>query len=1740
MPLPFISAVVGFLGTTLFAGITVGQALIIAGSAIYQRNQQRRLEGQLAASRDAALGQDIRPTNASEPILIHYGYGETTGIRVFGSTNTDFTNHLLSTTARGQMFGQIDNATGTKNEFAIIQDVIGFEGMNSIIDFEIDEQDAGSDPFTGYHRLNTYLDGGVADPLAFNNHPDIDNTATFDGLSYATGVYRLNREDPQYSGFPTVRYYYEGKRIWDPRDTNQVQSDPSTYTFSNNSVLVLLDYLVNGNYGLGVSLTQIDLPGFITAANIADQVVQSDVTIGGRVFGSDTTRDVRRHEFNGSINSGANHQQNVEEIVNSIPGGILIYTAQGRYKMVVPDSINSAATQSVATLTTRDLINEVSVAYPSTRDKLNQVTITYANASQDFAADTITYPNRTTPALTTQLDAYLVEDNDTQLITAIELPGIGGRYHAANTALAMVAESRLKNYMFNITSQHINLEPGDIVRVVSPQQELDDFVRIQSARVNRNDGTIDVVAVEFDLDTVNNTGTFVWKTEDNETITPREVFDFSIPAPILLQPTLEEGTEVANRVFLQWVDGSNGDAAISEYIIEYRLLSETTFTVAGTTIVGIEQFYHTPVIDGSYVYRVRARARDGRLSPFSNVHNIIYTSTPVTGLVGETVYRFHENAVTDDPGAPTGIDGLGGDWLAESDNPHWEAVAISRRNDSVAEVTDFAITGTAGVQSTSVTDEMQEHTISVSGVSGERVEIPAIPEVTEFTTAGNSANVVGLPALQEQWLIEATGISEGADEFPEEFYIYLTGNTPPVGGTRASNPQIPPNGQSLVVDLDLPATFDFQGDRDFAFLVEETPGGTLGNWLFVNRTIEMAAATNIAEFAAAIDTATLSAVGRFPGATISNVSITATGIRFTITITTTHGLGELRGVARGAGQAFAFIPAGQVALFGVLDAQSSLDIALPLENINENILLTNGLTTDVQLRDSLLASLQANTVITDEFTVSSEMGNVGSLTNVPYVMLVANDNQDHSIGVTFNAEVGGDLTGSEFGAVTGDITSSVSTEIRIDYDSSFTPSFQDIIIGPAINGGEIATTLQSMIDGHGGLTAVQLPNGPTTNEINPGVFDGTLTGTPRNSFNTTGGGTTSWSQTVINTSAVGSQFTVGGYMFLYQGTRPTNSSEGSWGFYRINSFTGTSYNVSRLGSRGVINNDGSFVMSESFSPDIVPIIVSTPGRVQITVDQVGNFAEPTITITENGSTNRLPEFVVSTTREGRLSDTSGGVFTNYIITQAGTQIATGSFGSNQSGTTILNTLRSALTQAGITSVINGGTTLVVTNPVANAEDDIVIAIVAGVNSMGETGNNNLIISRTVVTTSVNAFFAGQDGSVVVRSGTVTLGTINTGGLSTTQIANAIRALYLADANWNVGIVTNSSFSLTSTFVGPDPAPSFTTNVGLRADLFGNETPGTLDVTLTTINDGQNILTIGNLTELTISIGSLTSTVTLPSGANIPQIANALANAIVLNVPDYGANINGATVRAISLITGDRDDITVTVTEVGSNGTVGVVRSLITAGSFGTLDLTNADWTYFVINQEIRVDDDTVDMVTMGGVDNVLQVRRGLINDVQTWDDASSFVGPNPNNAANTEFAYFTESFTSGSRTSQAIFQFSAVSGMNFDFQSVNGVSVFYSLGLSTDGGTTFTTVGLTSAFGFQITSPSTTRTQFRTVLPVSGSMMFNLTPSTEYWLRIGRIFRDDTTNSFILPPAAADANAFVVNSLLIEELTTTT
>ena len=98
--------------------------------------------------------------------------------------------------------------TATKNEFFFFQQALCQDGIHAIYSAEIDKKPYTYEPYSHGARIHAYLEGGVADPLMTANDSTRVNSR-FTGVSYATIVLRLNRDDPQYNGTPEVLFYIE-------------------------------------------------------------------------------------------------------------------------------------------------------------------------------------------------------------------------------------------------------------------------------------------------------------------------------------------------------------------------------------------------------------------------------------------------------------------------------------------------------------------------------------------------------------------------------------------------------------------------------------------------------------------------------------------------------------------------------------------------------------------------------------------------------------------------------------------------------------------------------------------------------------------------------------------------------------------------------------------------------------------------------------------------------------------------------------------------------------------------------------------------------------------------------------------------------------------------------------------------------------------------------------------------------------------------------------------------------------------------------------------------------------------------------------------------------------------------------------------------------------------------------------------------------------------------------------------
>ena len=74
------------------------------------------------------------------------------------------------------------------------------------------------------------------------------------------------------SGVPSYRAVLKLSLVFDPRDTAQIWADASTWKWSANPAVCILDYLTNAR-AMHIAQARIDLPSFIAMANLCDQPV---------------------------------------------------------------------------------------------------------------------------------------------------------------------------------------------------------------------------------------------------------------------------------------------------------------------------------------------------------------------------------------------------------------------------------------------------------------------------------------------------------------------------------------------------------------------------------------------------------------------------------------------------------------------------------------------------------------------------------------------------------------------------------------------------------------------------------------------------------------------------------------------------------------------------------------------------------------------------------------------------------------------------------------------------------------------------------------------------------------------------------------------------------------------------------------------------------------------------------------------------------------------------------------------------------------------------------------------------------------------------------------------------------------------------------------------------------------------------------------------------------------------------
>lgn len=285
---------------------------------------------------------------------------------------------------------------------------------------------------------------GTADQTASTQLVASSNKWTTDhklsGIAYI--AFRLDWNQNKFpQGVPNITAVIRGKKVYDPRDSNQSATDASTWTYSQNPALCVRDYMVDKKYGLGEAHTMINSSTLEAAADLCDESVDID---GG---GTQT-----RFLCNGVIDTNNQIRGNIEQILSSM-GGRLTYSG-GEY------FIDGAEYRTpTLTFTEADIVSDIQTQTKQSRRGI------YNGVKGIFVSEEKNYKVLDYPAQISS--TYEAEDGD-PIYLDMPLPCVTNNLQAQRLAKISLLKSRQQVVMTMTTNlKGLRVKVGDTIRVTN-------------------------------------------------------------------------------------------------------------------------------------------------------------------------------------------------------------------------------------------------------------------------------------------------------------------------------------------------------------------------------------------------------------------------------------------------------------------------------------------------------------------------------------------------------------------------------------------------------------------------------------------------------------------------------------------------------------------------------------------------------------------------------------------------------------------------------------------------------------------------------------------------------------------------------------------------------------------------------------------------------------------------------------------------------------------------------------------------------------------------------------------------------------------------------------------------------------------------------------------------------------------------------------------------------------------------
>ena len=484
----------------------------------------------------------------------------------------------------------------------------------------------------------------------------------------------------------------------------------------NSPAEAVIDQLTNVRHGLGLSPTVIDSDSFNDALVYYQTMLPYTDAAGN-------TQMAERFQVNGSLNSADPVFERIEAIL--LGSNSSLRWQGGKYSIF----INKADTVEAFNMNESRVVGDIQVSEVGLNSVVNSVEVQYGrDPNNNYQRNTVTVDLPTANRYPNELDR----------VRSIDLPLARTFVEAERIAYILLNQSREQlSIKHTATVEAMPLEAGDVITYTLPNYGWDEkqFRITRVSEMETEDGLqYEIEAVEYAASVYT----------DRTHVEPGASPNTNIPALDIVAPVTDlalvsQSPNAGTPNFtLQWSVPDNAlidsfdifaNAGAGVFNSSSTFLVRTVSTVGTYTSNAVVTEVVTGLSNGTYTLWVVGRNSLAASSESNPVTLSWQPSSAITDLT--TVYRFHENVVTNDPGAPTGADGTGGGWVENSDNPHWEAVTSVLGEGGESRILNFTTSGTAGEVSVAVPGMMEAGYIDVASTVSTPSGLGTLPSQPE-------------------------------------------------------------------------------------------------------------------------------------------------------------------------------------------------------------------------------------------------------------------------------------------------------------------------------------------------------------------------------------------------------------------------------------------------------------------------------------------------------------------------------------------------------------------------------------------------------------------------------------------------------------------------------------------------------------------------------------------------------------------------------------------------------------------------------------------------------------------------------------------------------------------------------------------------------------------------------------------------------------------------------------------------